>query len=189
MSGTEALARAVSILGHPMLVMPVAAGLAARERGLDVQPTLAIMAGLASLGLLVLAYSVLRVSRGQWQHVDASAPAERGQLNRFLLGLFSLATAVALGLPAPTRLALAFALSAAIILLALSLGRWCKLSLHVAFIAFAALVPGDLAALAGFAVFGLAVAWSRLALGRHVWRDLAAGLLAGLGAGIVFQAF
>jgi hypothetical protein len=189
MSATKALARAVSILGHPMLVMPVAAGFAARQGGVGAQSTFAIIAGLAVLGMLVLAYSAWSVSRGRWQHVDASAPAERSQLNRFLLGLFSVAAVVALCLPAPARLALAFALSAAIILLALGLARWCKPSLHVAFVAFAALVPGQPVAVAAFCVLGLAVAWSRLALGRHVWPDLGAGLLAGVAAGIVFRAF
>ena len=43
--------------------------------------------------------------------------------------------------------------------------------------------------MAAFAVLGLAVAWSRLTLGRHGWHDLGAGLLAGLAAGIVFHGF
>ena len=107
MSATEPLARAVSIIGHPMLVMPAAAWCAARESGVGAQPTFAIIAGLAVLGLLVLAYSAWNVGRGRWQHVDASAPTERGQLNRFLLGLFTLAAVVALCLPVPTRLAAA----------------------------------------------------------------------------------
>ena len=189
MSARESLARTVSILGHPMLVMPAAAWCAARESGIGAQAAFAIIAGLAVPGLLVLAYSAWCVGRGLWQHVDASAPVERAQLNRFLLGLFSLAAVLAVWLPAPPRLALAFALSAAIILLALGLSRWCKLSLHVAFTAFAALVPDKPVIMAAFAVLGLAVAWSRLALGRHGWTDLGAGLLAGLGAGIVLRAF
>ena len=189
MSARESLARSVSILGHPLLVMPVAAGFAAHEGGIGARPAFAIVAGLALLGLLVLGYSACCVGRGLWQHVDASAPVERAQLNRFLLGLFSLAAVCAVWLHAPLRLALAFALSAAIILLALGLSRWCKLSLHVAFSAFAALVPDRPVVIVAFAALGLAVAWSRLALGRHGWTDLGAGLLAGLGAGIVLRAF
>ena len=189
MSARESLARTVSILGHPMLVMPAAAWCAARESGIGAQAAFAIIVGLAVPGLLVFGYSAWCVGGGHWRHVDASAPAERAQLNRFLLGLFSLAAVVALVLPVPPRLAAAFALSAAIILLALALSRWCKLSLHVAFAAFAALVPDKPVIMAAFAVLGLAVAWSRLALGRHVRRDLVAGLLAGVGAGIVFEAF
>src|SRR5690606_21515203 len=85
------LARAVSILGHPMLVMPLAAWLETRNRHADDATALPVLAAIAVLGLLVLAYSASRVRGGHWQHVDASVPGERRGLNVFLLGLFVLA--------------------------------------------------------------------------------------------------
>jgi heme/copper-type cytochrome/quinol oxidase subunit 3 len=78
-------------------------------------------------------------------------------------------------------------LTAAIVLVALLVAPWCKLSLHVACLAFAALLPGTTTGLLVFGGLGVAVAWSRLALARHDRRDLVVGLLVGLAAGWVFR--
>src|SRR3546814_3323973 len=66
--------------------------------------------------------------------------------------------------------------------------RWCKLSLHVAFAMYAAVLLVQLSWLACVAgiVFVAAVAWSRLVLDRHAPRDLVAGAIAGLLAGLAF---
>lgn len=181
------LARAVSILGHPMLVMPLAAWLTTRNRHGDDATALPVLAAIAVLGLLVLAYSASRVRGGHWQHVDASAPGERRGLNVFLLGLFGLAAALAAWHSGHSPITVALLLAAAVILLALLTAPWCKLSLHVAFACFAIFVPGSLAAAAGMAILAVAVAWSRLALGRHERRDILVGALAGMVAGILFQ--
>lgn len=183
------LARAVSILGHPMLVMPLAACLATRNRHGDDATALPVLAAIAVLGLLVLAYSASRVRGGHWQHVDASAPDERHGLNVFLLGLFVLAATLAAWHTGHSPITVALLLAAAVILLALLTAPWCKLSLHVAFACFAIFVPGSLAAAGGMAILAVAVAWSRLQLGRHDRRDIVVGALAGMVAGILFQTF
>lgn len=170
-----------------MLVMPLAAWLAARASGSGGSSTLMVSAGIVVLGLVVLGYSAIRVRGGDWQHVDASGPIERRGLNIFLLGLFAGAGALAHWQVGYSPMTLALILSAAIILFALLAAGWCKLSLHVAFGSFATFVPGSLAAGSGLAVLVIAVAWSRLILGRHVLSDILAGALAGIVAGVLFQ--
>jgi membrane-associated phospholipid phosphatase len=71
---------------------------------------------------------------------------------------------------------------------ALFSATWCKLSLHVAFATYAALLlwrVGPLATALAL-VFAAALAWSRWVLERHAPRDLAVGALAGGAAGLVF---
>jgi membrane-associated phospholipid phosphatase len=73
--------------------------------------------------------------------------------------------------------------------IAMLTARWCKLSLHMAFVVFAVfLLLLDAPWWAGLAglCFAGAVAWSRLALRRHVPRDLIAGAAVGALAGIAF---
>jgi len=183
------LARAVSIFGHPMLVMPLAAWLAARNSRGDGSTTWLVLIAIVALGLVVLAYSASRVRGGHWQHVDASAPDERRGLNLFLLGVFVLAAALAAWHSGNSPITVALLLAAAVILLALLTAACCKLSLHVAFACFAIFVPGSFAAAAGIAILAIAVAWSRLVLGRHDRRDILVGALAGMVAGILFQTF
>jgi hypothetical protein len=181
------IARAISILGHPLAVLPPAVllALAARDPGM---PLAAIAVGFAGFGLLVLGWSWRQVRRGRWAHVDASGREERGSLNRFLLIAIALGALLAWRRMPTPDLALALALAAWLIALALLVSRWCKLSLHLAFAVYAAglLWPyGAWAVLAGLG-FAAAIAWSRLRLSRHVPIDLIVGAVAGAGAAAVY---
>lgn len=184
---STALARTLSIFGHPMLVLPLAVVALTLARG-DARTALWTGAGFAAFAALLMAFSWWQVRRGRWGHVDASARHERGTLNRFLLAALSLAALLVRVRGGDPHLVLGLALSAGMILLAMLSARWCKLSLHLAFALFAALLLWPLGAawtLAGLA-FAAAVAWSRLALRRHAPRDLWAGATAGAAAGLAF---
>lgn len=182
---THAVARAISIFGHPMLVLPLATISLAMLRG---QRALALwmIPGFAVFAMLVFGYSRWQVQRGRWAHVDASATHERSTLNRFLLIMLLVSALFALWLWPTRELAVGLALSAAMIATAMATASWCKLSLHMAFAVFAAVLLGSVSWWAGLAalVFAVAVAWSRLELRRHVRRDLVAGALTGAVAGI-----
>lgn len=182
------LARTLSILGHPLLSLPVAALLLAGDDGAGATRLSMLALGLGVIAIGVMAYSHWQVRRNRWQHVDASSRAERRTLNRFLLVLFSAAAIIAWMLSPQREFALGLGLSALLVAAAMLSARWCKLSLHVAFAMYAAMLLVQLSWLAcatGVAFAG-AVAWSRLVLARHVPRDLVAGAVAGLLAGIGF---
>ena len=186
MHGT-ALARTVSILGHPLLVLPLAVLALSWSRTGRGGDTLAIAVGFGTFAAAVMAYSWWQVRRGRWTHVDASARHERSSLNRFLL--VALAVAAALAWSAAMReLALGLGLSAALVATAILASPRCKLSLHLGFAVYAGMLLGhiDWRLSAGAFVFATLLAWSRLALQRHVPRDLVAGALAGLVAGSAF---
>lgn len=183
---TIPLARAVSLLGHPVLLLPLAAVAVTLAQG-EPRTALWTAAGLALLAALAMGYSWWQVRRGRWAHVDASARNERNALNRFLLPAFAIAALLVAWRGGPAPLALGFAVSAGIILLALLGARWCTLSLHLAFATFAAILLCRLgwAWGLGAVAFVFALAWSRLVLKRHTPRDLVAGTAAGLLAGSV----
>jgi membrane-associated phospholipid phosphatase len=183
----HALARAVSVSGHPMVTLPLAAVALTAGRG-QYRIALWMALGFTAFAAVVMAYSKWQVRRGRWSHVDASGKGERRSLNRFLLAALLVATACAAWFGISAGLTLGLALSAAMVATAILTSRWCKLSLHMAFVVFAAfllLFDGPWwAGLAGLCFAG-AVAWSRLALQRHVPRDLIAGTAIGALAGVV----
>lgn len=188
----DRLARILSILGHPLLVLPMALALpVALQTGLNDSEwrTLKIMlVGFALFVALMLGWSWLQVRRKRWTHIDASQPSERRSLNRTLLIAISVGTLLAWrGLPTPD-LALGLTLSAGIIAVAMLSARACKLSLHVAFSLYAAglLWPLGRVAVGAGCMFAVVVAWSRLRLSRHEPLDLFAGAAAGLFAAIVY---
>jgi len=183
------LARGLSIIGHPLVVMP-GAGLAAwvaRGGGTAQAAGIAVGSGLA--GLLILGYSRWRVRSGAWAHVDASGRGERRNLNRFLLGAFTGGAVAGWALAWPPAVTLALVSGAAMVAAAMLTARWCKASLHMAFAVFAA---GLLHAVSAWAVAAallmtLAIAWSRLHLQRHVSADLWCGAAIGVIAAIAFN--
>ena len=183
----QAFARVVSILGHPMLVLPLAALAVAVARGQG-RAAVWMALGFALFAALVMSYSWWQVRRGRWAHVDASNKGERRSLNRFLVALLVVAAVLALRYGHDRELGLGLGLSAAMIVVAMLTARWCKLSLHMAFVVFASSLLWSVAWWAGLAGFACAaaVAWSRLQLQRHVPRDLLAGAATGLLAGIAF---
>ena len=183
-------ARALSVVGHPALVMPLAVLLAAAQRGAP--PHDLWLAGAAAVGVAcsVGVFSVLKVRSGRWLHIDASGPVERLHLNLFLIGLL-LAAAAGLWLASGSLvLAAGLGSTGTIVLAALATRRRMKLSLHCAFAAYAAaLAWPSLPAMALLAALALAIGWSRLSLRRHTPREVLAGLAAGALAGYGFHLF
>ena len=178
-----AIARAISIAGHPVVFILIAVLVAASTGGGSLRQLWFIGGALVTLGVVVLGFSWLQVRAGRWSHIDASVQSERKSLNVFL-GLACLLSAVLLWFfTRRPYMPLGLALSGALIVIALLIARWVKVSLHVAFAAFATalLWPIKLAVVAG-TLLTAAVVWSRLVLGRHVAADVATGLVLGAAA-------
>jgi len=184
------LARAISIVGHPVVLVVIAALFTASARGATVSQLQLVGGVLATFGIVVLGFGWWQVRRGRWSHVDASVPKERTSLNVFLVVLLLLSATLLWFLAGRSSMAIALAFSGAIIVAALLFAQWVKVSLHAAFAAFATalLWPNWIAVAAGVAVTA-AVVWSRLDLGRHVAADIAAGLLLGVIAGVGYHSF
>lgn len=179
----NSVARAVSIAGHPAVLMPAAALIASPGH---MGP--AALAVSLACACAVLGYSLYKAHRGDWVHIDASAPAERAQLNsRVGIGLLAVAGALWL-----TELHIGFPLVVALSGLIVTVGHLfrgaAKISLHVAFAVFAAfLVWPNHIATGALALAAAGVAWSRITLRRHVAADIILGMFAGAAAGLVLH--
>ena len=182
-----AIARVVSIIGHPVVLLVVAAQIVASKRGASPQQLRFIGGTLAILGLIVLGFSWLQVRAGHWSHVDASTRNERASLNVFLAVLLLLSAALLWYLTHRPSMSVALALAGALIVASLLIASWVKVSLHAAFAAFATalLWPIKLPVIAGVLVTAVVV-WSRLVLGRlepfSVWCSSSTTQGLGIGA-------
>src|SRR4030095_1744603 len=104
-----AIARSVSILGHPLVVIPAAVAVLVLHGGTSSAAlTVSFVCGISGA---VLAYSIWQVHRGHWQHVDASARTERHSLNLFLAFVLFVGAAVAFFQLSEPRLSLGLLLS------------------------------------------------------------------------------
>ncbi len=174
-----AIARSLSIFGHPLVVVPIAVvTLVLYGRTSSPALIVSVVCGIAGV---VLAFSFWQVRRGHWQHVDASARAERRSLNLFLAIVLFLGAAVAFyQLPEP-GLSLGLLLSGLLIVAVMLVSPWVKLSLHASFAAFAVLLlwPLNLWYVALASVTAVGICWSRVVLARHTVVEVLGGSLLG----------
>jgi hypothetical protein len=183
-------ARALSIIGHPGLLMPLAVALGASGTGAPALRVQAAVAAAVLVALVVGVFSLWQVRRGRWMHVDASLPRERRQLNVFVaLLLFGAALVLALWAGSAAG-AWGATLAGAVVVGAQLLRRRLKVSLHAAFALYAAaLVWPSLPATPLIIALAAGVAWSRIALRRHSRAEVLTGLLFGVAAGLMFRLF
>jgi hypothetical protein len=187
---TTIAARALSVVGHPALLMPAAVAWSAQAHGVPA-PALRVAVGASvAVALGVMAFSLRQVRAGRWSHVDASVPRERGQLNVFLVLLLSGVAAALWAVGQPWPVPLGLALGGAVVLITHLLRRWLKVSLHASFAVYAAALLWPAALATGLVLLlAAAVSWSRLALRRHTLAEVAVGLAAGALAGCLFNVF
>jgi Na+/melibiose symporter-like transporter len=74
------LARALSIIGHPVCVVPMASLLAIASHALGLHAVWVTAIFFVSLSLIVLAFAWRQVRAGRWQDIDASKVTERRSL-------------------------------------------------------------------------------------------------------------
>ncbi len=176
----------MSIAGHPLVLLPLAALGAMARNGLTARQIAPSAALFAVTAAVLLGYSYAKVRRGSWRHIDASEPRERRAFNLAALLVIGAGAAAATALGHPP-LALGLVAAAAIVAVAALSARWLKLSLHVAFSAMASVVAAWIAPWAAIAALLLVagLAWSRLVLGRHTAAEVVSGALVGWGVGLL----
>ena len=181
------LARWISIAGHPFAVAALLVGLAAsRQRtAADATRLLLLVVGIIILPLFIYMWRKWR--SGQWTTIDASRSTDRPPFYRTALLLIGLLTVLFFAMSESAAMLRGCIAVAVLVLLLASLNRWIKLSNHMAFAIFAAVLMTSFAtkwALA-LAIFAPALAWSRLALGRHTVAEVLGGTLLGAVVGAV----
>jgi hypothetical protein len=170
---TRALARWISILAHPFVMVSVMA------LGVSVRAAM-LVAAFTMVPLAVL--MLVQVRSGRWGDVDASDRGERPLLFA-VAGLGLLALATYLVATQPVSPLLRGLLSPLVLLAGAALvNRWVKASLHVAFAVLAAATLILLGHALGWVLVPVipALGWSRLVMGRHRPAELLAGGLLGL---------
>lgn len=77
-------ARALSVLVHPVLLMPAAVAMGASGAGAPPRLLPVELGTAVTVVVIVGLYSLRQVRAGRWAHVDASQPSERRQFNLLL---------------------------------------------------------------------------------------------------------
>ncbi|AKF07378.1 hypothetical protein DB32_004527 [Sandaracinus amylolyticus] len=177
----------MSIVGHPVVVVPSAIVLATTGQA-SLAEAGAVLGTVLVAMAVIGAYLAHGVRTGRLSHIDVSRREERGTF--YLVSILATGGA-ALALNAggaPRGAVIGCACGCAVFLAGSVANRVIKASLHTAFPILAAAIAAPPIARAAFLVAALAIAWSRIALGRHTAREVIAGGAIGAGAALAFLA-
>jgi membrane-associated phospholipid phosphatase len=186
-----AVARWLSIIAHPFVMVGVMVGAAAARRhsaGEAIRSVL-IVGAFTIIPMLVL--MVRQVRAGAWKDVDASNISERPFLYA-VGGLASIALIVYLLLARPQSFLIRGSAGTLMMFGVCALAtRWLKVSLHMAFASLATTTLLLIGSPAGWVLLPIvpALAWSRLALRRHRPVEVAVGTVIGFLAGTAIVLF
>lgn len=174
------LARALSIAGHPFVLIPLMVAAATRN-----WIWTSVVAAGTILPLLVI--TLRNVRRGVWSDPDVSRPDERGGLYRAAFPLILLSGLLLWLLGAGPRMMRGIAAAAAMLAAGHLGNRFLKISLHLMAAAYCAVTIAWLYPLTIYALvpFLAALGWSRHKLQRHTWAEIAVGLAIGTAAGLL----
>jgi hypothetical protein len=179
LSSSTALARGLSVAGHPFLLAPLTVGVMTRS----VFWTSVIA---ASTAVPLLAIIARNVRRGAWSDFDVSRHEQRSGLYHAGLPLMVLSALILWFLGAAPALLRATAAATAMFVAGLIGNRWLKISMHMMTAAFCAVfLVREHPWLAAIVVpFVVAIAWSRRHLQRHTWLEIGIGLALGTAAAV-----
>jgi len=180
LSFTTSLARAISVVGHPFILIPLTVAAASRS--------LLWGAVIAASTTVPLGAIILRnVRSGKWSDVDVSRHDQRSGLYRAGLPFILLAAVILYFLGASPGMLRGLAAAAVIFTVGLVGNRWLKISMHMMFAGFCAVAISRsfpaVATVVAAGVFLAALAWSRRYLDRHTWTEIAVGVVIGLACG------
>jgi hypothetical protein len=183
------LARCVSILGHPLLLMPAATIGLAMSRNASGESMRSLVLVLVAVVAVASAFSIWNVRSGRWAHIDASNPSERKSLNWALAAVLLTVSAVTWRSHSAREIAIGFLACGLAVIVVLILSPALKISLHTCFAAIAAGLfwPDLLPVTVGIFIVA-AVAWSRLVLHRHTAAEVLLGALVGSASAIGYHA-
>jgi hypothetical protein len=180
------MARSISILFHPFVMVGVMVGVAAAARQApgEAMRSVGVVALFTIVPLAVLMWRQVR--GGQWENVDASNRAERPVL--YVVGGLALVALLAYLLLIRPQSFLVRGVAVTLGMMAVSAvaTRWIKVSLHMAFATLAATALTLMRAPLGYGLLLAlpAIVWSRLTLERHTPLEVALGMGIGAGAGL-----
>ncbi len=182
---SNAVARWISILFHPFVMVSVMVGAAAAARQ---TPGAALRSVAITAAFTIVPVAVLmwrQVRRGRWENADASNRAERPIL--YIVGGVGLAALIAYLMLVRSQSFMLRGVAATLGMMAVCAiaTRWIKVSLHMAFATLAATALALMRAPAGYVLL-LALPllmWSRLTLDRHSPAEVALGTIIGACAG------
>lgn len=182
------IAKVLSTLGHPFLTVPVFVIFLLFSIESVQQATYLSLLIIGGIFLPIGLRTIWGVRRGTYTNLDVSDQAQRQKWFIATTVLLLIVTIIIWFTDQERTLKLATACSLILLLTAQLINIRIKASMHLAFHAFLGFLILYFNVLAGtvFLLFMPPLAWSRIHLKRHVWKEVVVGMVLGSVLGIAF---
>jgi len=176
------IAKAISFIGHPLLTIPlfVAVMMFAFEDFEKALLNSALIIGCIFLPLFLRMY--IKSRNGTYTNFDVSDRIQRKTLFTFIIPLMVVVTFILFKTSPASNLSLSVLFGTILVVISQIINLFIKVSLHVSLNIYLSALVMTTDLRIGIAVFlfsGL-IAWSRIALGRHTWKEVIFGSCIGL---------
>jgi membrane-associated phospholipid phosphatase len=181
------IAKIISVIGHPFVLLSLTVLISAASSA-PLGRALTIGGVTALLTVLPLVFIIRRkVRAGKWSDHDVSDASERRNFYPIALSVTALSLVVFYLLGFPRGLLVGMLISLALLLAAMFINRFSKISLHLIFAVYFAvsLCAVDYRIGGAFLLLAAAVGWSRVKLGRHTPAQVLSGAALGAAAGLI----
>lgn len=176
------IAKAISFIGHPLLTIPlfVAVMMFVFEDFEKALLNSALIIGCIFLPLFLRMY--IKSRNGTYTNFDVSDRIQRKTLFTFIIPLMIVVTVISFKTSATSNFSLSILFGTILVVISQIINLFIKSSLHVSLNIYLSALVMTADFRIGIAVFlfsGL-IAWSRVALGRHSWKEVIFGYCIGL---------
>lgn len=146
------------------------------------------------LGIVIplCVFLFIQIRRGHFKDIDVSNPKKRNELYLFLLILIVIQIAIYLLFGGNDLILFGFIMVGAYIAICYGFNRFgLKVSLHTSFAFLSSLLCFKLASELSVSLFlfALLIAYSRVLLGRHSYKEVLVGATVGISLGLLFNTF
>lgn len=180
-------ARIISIIGHPFVLLPTTILIASLQSMSTAQALTTVIITVLVTVLPLLFIIRRQVVLGKWSDHDVSVSSERRKFYPIAISVVSISCVCLWLLGLPNSLLIGMMISLALLVVAMLINRWSKISLHLIFATYCAVSLLAVSYLVGavFLLLAVLVAWSRVSLKRHTLPQVLSGILLGAVAGIL----
>lgn len=182
------IAHYISTLGHPLLTIPIFAVIAlfTFEEFQQALFLSSLIVGGIFIPLIIKMY--IGSKKGTYTNFDVSNRTQRKSWYFFAIPLLLIVTIILFVTEQPRMLRLSVLFSLVLLGTSQLVNYFIKSSLHVSFNIFLSFLIIPLHLIAGlvFLLFTILIAWARLTLKRHTYKEIGAGAVIGLSMGIAF---
>jgi membrane-associated phospholipid phosphatase len=179
----DTFAKTLSIIGHPLLVIPVFAIIALFKYENTANATTLSALIVGGLIVPVVAKMYLGYRKGTYSNFDVSDQTERKTWYSLPIILLTIFTLYLFFTEQERNLRMAISLSLVLLISSKLINNYIKISLHASFGAYIAMLAFQLLGILYgwmFLLFALLVACARVALARHTVLEVVLGLALGL---------